>query len=77
MTPIELRDIVARLFPNKRQDDLAAELLNIEGRTLRRWLKGDAQIDGCATVLLRLLRGGRITLADVRAAYAQRPGLSP
>jgi transcriptional regulator with XRE-family HTH domain len=54
------------------QEEQAA-IFDIDTRTLRRWLSGEAGINGSATVLLRLLRAGRITLDDCRAALAQSP----
>jgi len=73
MSPIELRDICARVFPSVRQEDVG-ELLMVAPRTMRRWLKGDAKIDGGSTALLRLLRAGVITANQVRSALGQSPG---
>lgn len=74
MSPIELRDISARVLPDLRQEDIAT-LVGMSERSMRRWLKGDASISGAATALLRLLRAKRITLEDVRAALSQPPNL--
>jgi DNA-binding transcriptional regulator YiaG len=75
MSAIELRDIAANILPQLRQEDLAT-LLDINERTMRRWLAGDAEINASATALLRLLRAGRIALADIRTALSQPPGMS-
>jgi hypothetical protein len=75
MSPIELRDICARVLPDIRQEDVG-ELLMVAPRTMRRWLKGDAKIDGGATVVLRFLRAGVVTLDQVRVALGQSPGVT-
>ncbi len=72
MSPIELRAIARDVLTNMRQEDIA-EMLMLAPRTMRRWLKGDAKIDGSSTALLRMLRAGYITLYTIRAALA-RPG---
>jgi DNA-binding transcriptional regulator YiaG len=72
MSPIELRTIARDVLPELRQEDIA-EMLMLAPRTMRRWLKGDAKIDGSSSALLRLLWAGRIQLRDIRAALA-RPG---
>lgn len=74
MSPIELRDISTRVLPHMRQEDIA-RMLMASPRAMRRWLKGDAKIDGSTTALLRLLKARRITLKDIRTALARAPGI--
>ena len=75
MSPIELRNIADKILTEMRQEDIAT-MLDVHERTMRRWLKGDAEINGSATALLRLLRAGKLTLNDIRQALAQRPDMS-
>lgn len=75
MSPIELRAIARDMLADMRQEDIA-KMLMLAPRTMRRWLKGDAKIDGSSTALLRLLWAGRISVGDIRDALAG-PGSAP
>lgn len=76
MSPIEFRAIAREVLPDMRQDDIA-DMLMLAPRTMRRWLKGDSEIDGSSTALLRMLRAGLISRYQIKDALEQPPGLSP
>lgn len=75
MSPIEFRAIAREVLPDMRQDDIA-DMLMLAPRTMRRWLKGDSEIDGSSTALLRMLRAGLISRYQIKDALEQPPGLS-
>src|SRR5262245_8963952 len=57
MTPIEYRGILRKNFSEMTQEGFPAMLLQ-GPRTIRRHLKGDAQIAGPQTALMRLISRG-------------------
>lgn len=57
MSAIEYRAILRSKFADMTQEEVAAMLLQ-GPRTIRRHLRGDAQIDGPQTALMRLVNLG-------------------
>jgi hypothetical protein len=49
----------------------AARTLEVDGRTIRRWIADETAIPQSAAVLLRLIDAGKITPADVTGAARQ------
>lgn len=63
MTPAQLRASIAQL--GLSQEALGRFLGHPNGRTVRRWLAGDARIPEAAAKLLRLMLWLRLTPDDV------------
>ncbi len=64
MTPNQFRAALDRL---KLSQLGAARLVGADPRTARRWALGERDVPECVAILLRLLVGGKITVADVDA----------
>lgn len=47
----------------------AARLLQVDGRTARRWVSGERSIPSDVAILLRLLTTKKITVEDIEAAH--------
>lgn len=65
MTANQFRAALARLDLSQVG---AARLVGSDPRTARRWALGEREIPECVAILLRLLIGGKITIADVEKA---------
>lgn len=64
MTPTEFRAALARLQLSQLG---AARLLQVDGRTARRWAQHG--VNGPTAVLLRLLLNGKVRLRDIEAIH--------
>jgi DNA-binding transcriptional regulator YiaG len=67
MTAQKFRDTIAKLGLSQVK---AAHVLGIAPRTARRWAMGAVKIPAPAAKLLRLMKDGKITAADVRKTPA-------
>ena len=64
MTPAEFKSALAALGLSQMR---AARILGIDGRSIRRYVKGERGISESTAILLRLAVDGIITVSDIES----------